>query len=65
MTMPKVEMSNRNFRLVTILALSAFIITATMSGASGNNTLDAFAQSNASSNYPVGNTTTSGNITGG
>ncbi len=65
MTMLKVEMSNRNFIFVAILALSAFIITATMSSASGNNTLDAFAQINASSNSPVGNTTTTGNITGG
>ena len=65
MTMLKVKMRNRNFSFVAILALSAFIIIATMSGASGNNMLDAFAQSNLSSNSPVGNTTTIGNITGG
>jgi hypothetical protein len=65
MTMLKLKMSNCNCRFVTILALSAFIITATMSNASSMLFPDAFAQGNASSNSPVGNTTATGNITGG
>ena len=63
-TIPKMKINDQNFRFVTICALSAFMLMATMSNASPINTLNAFAQS-SSNNTSVGNTTASDNVTGG
>ncbi len=63
--MLKLEMKKCNFMFITMLALSAFMIAATISNASGYSITHAFAQSNASNDSQVIDTTTSENITGG
>ncbi len=63
--MLKMKMNNQYFRLFTICTLSAFMLMATLSNASPINTSNAFAQGNSNNNSSVGNTTASGNVTGG